>query len=158
MKFPLEKYVDFSILGKLYYIPFFPLCQLILFCDENKTFHLWKNALFRSSREPPTIRAFFKFSSCANEKSAHKRGIRAFSGAPRSAIINGVLCRQAFLLSSTVRQSVLLPQNGFSRPKLFFSLGHANAYLSAFALLAPKKRYQRFSWRAARPSNPSSNS
>ena len=39
-------------------------------------------------------------------------GICAFSGAPRSDVINVVLCRQVFRNSSFVRQSVLLPQNG----------------------------------------------
>ncbi len=37
-----------------------------------------------------------------------------------------------------------------SHAKLFFAFGHAHAYLSAFAYLAPKKRYQRFSYRVAR--------
>ena len=46
-----------------------------------------------------------------------ERGIRAFSGAPRSAIINCRLCRQVFGCQNSVRQSVLLPQNG-SHPQL----------------------------------------
>ena len=41
----------------------------------------------------------------------------AFSGAPRSAIINCRLCRQVYLFPKFVRQSVLLPQNG-SHPQL----------------------------------------
>ena len=44
------------------------------------------------------------------------RGILAFSGAPRSDVINVVLCRQVFHNPSFVRQSVLLPQNG-SHPR-----------------------------------------
>ena len=37
---------------------------------------------------------------------------RAFGGAPRSDVINVVLCRQAFRYPTSARQSVLLPQNG----------------------------------------------
>ena len=44
-------------------------------------------------------------------------GICAFSGAPRSDVINVVLCRQVFHNPSFVRQSVLLPQNG-SHPRI----------------------------------------
>ena len=40
----------------------------------------------------------------------------AFSGAPRSDVINVVLCHQVFLYPSSVRQSVLLSQNG-SHPR-----------------------------------------
>ena len=40
------------------------------------------------------------------------RGILAFSGAPRSDVINVVLCRQFYHNPTAVRQSVLLPQNG----------------------------------------------
>jgi hypothetical protein len=42
-------------------------------------------------------------------------------------------------------QSVInaLLNGQLSRAKLFFALGHAHAYLSAFAYLAPTKRYQR---------------
>ena len=41
-----------------------------------------------------------------------ERGICAFSGAPRSAIINGVLCQQLSRPPTISRQSVLLSQNG----------------------------------------------
>ena len=37
---------------------------------------------------------------------------RAFGGAPRSDVINVVLCRQALRYPAFVRQSVLLLQNG----------------------------------------------
>ena len=37
-------------------------------------------------------------------------------------------------------------RNSRSHAKLFFTFGHAHAYLSAFAYLVPKKRYQRFSY------------
>ena len=46
-----------------------------------------------------------------------ERGIRAFSGAPRSAIINCRLCHQRYRCSSSVGQSILLPQNG-SHPQI----------------------------------------
>ena len=63
-------------------------------------------SFFRSSREPPIIRVFFK-----------TFGIRTFSGAPRSDVINVVLCRQVCRKSTTARQSILLPQNG-SHPRI----------------------------------------
>ena len=44
-------------------------------------------------------------------------GTRAFSGAPRSDVINVVLCHQAYHYPNPVRQSVLLPQNG-SHPRV----------------------------------------
>ena len=44
-------------------------------------------------------------------------GIRPFSRAPRSAIINGVLCRLCFCITSLRWQSVLLSQNG-SHPQI----------------------------------------
>ena len=53
-------------------------------------------------------------------------GICAFSGAPHSAIINCRLCRQVYRKLSFVRQSVLLPQNGF-HPQIPSLLGtHTN--------------------------------
>ena len=39
----------------------------------------------------------------------------------------------------------LVRRDSRSHAKLFFAFGHAHAYLSAFAYLVPKKRYQRFS-------------
>ena len=39
-------------------------------------------------------------------------GICAFSGAPRSDVINVVLCHQVYRYLNFARQSVLLPQNG----------------------------------------------
>ena len=59
-------------------------------------------SLFFTHRTPPIIRAFLK-----------TFGIRTFSGAPRSDVINVVLCRQVYRKSTTARQSILLPQNGF---------------------------------------------
>ena len=46
-----------------------------------------------------------------------ERGILAFSSAPRSDVINVILCRQFYRNPTTVRQSVLLPQNG-SHPRI----------------------------------------
>ncbi len=46
--------------------------------------------------------------------------IRAFSGAPRSDVINVVLCRRAYHNPAAARQSVLLPQNG-SHPRILFN-------------------------------------
>ena len=44
-------------------------------------------------------------------------GICAFSSAPRFDVINVVLCRKVFPFPKSVRQSVLLPQNG-SHPQI----------------------------------------
>ena len=59
---------------------------------------------YRSSREPPKMRGFFNLLPTQNKKRRRMpsllfgagRGILAFSSAPRSAIINGVLCRQYY--------------------------------------------------------------
>ena len=73
-------------------------------------------------------------------------GILAFSGAPRSDVINVVLCRQFYRNPTTVRQSVLLPQNGSSRAKYgFLCTRSPQTPTYAFAHLAPEKHYQYFS-------------
>ena len=51
--------------------------------------------------------------------------ICAFSGAPRSAIINCRLCRQVYHYPTAVRQSVLLPQNG-SHPQILSKIQSSN--------------------------------
>ena len=110
---------------------------------------LSKKQVQRRSREPPRIQSHPQSLLCATKKRTHKgvryRGaekrIRAFSGAPRSDVINVVLCRRVYRNPTAARQSVLLPQNGSSRAKLFFALGHIHAYLSAFTYLVPTRRY-----------------
>ena len=68
--------------------------------------------------------------------------ICAFSGAPRSAIINCRLCRQVYHCPTALRQSVLLPQNGSSRAKCgLLCTRSPQTPTHAFAHLAPKKYY-----------------
>ena len=75
----------------------------------------------------PHSNTWFAFTRCLDQKCGattrlHRifgrgDGILAFSGAPRSDVINVVLCCQIFHYPSFVKQSVLLSQNG-SPPRI----------------------------------------
>ena len=104
----------------------------------------YKLCLFRSSREPPTLRAFLQTSACANEKRIGG-GIRAFSGAPRQTIINRLFCLTGFSL--------------FKARKAKCSLSFAAPTLESLAVRNTKKDrgwyFQPLSfWRRRRDSNP----
>jgi len=92
----------------------------LVFCNPAV---VWQSVLLPQNDSHPRIPSHFRFikksvkNQCFSRIFGRGDGIRAFSGAPRSAIINGILCHQVFCNPAVVWQSVLLPQND-SHPRI----------------------------------------